>query len=325
MNEEKNTTQNPETQAEQTQTERTASVKVRKILSIALDVVLYAFLVFNVFLLIVTFSSKKNNGAVNFFGYEMRIVTSSSMEKSEYSVDVSQYKIKDLKLRSMVFIERIPEDEQKAKEWYAALKVGDVLTFRYTVGTSQETITHRIVEIVPTQTGFVIRLQGDNRAEGATVSTQTIYTSIQDCSNTNDFYFNYVIGKVVGNSTGLGYIVYGISQPIGLALIVIVPCVIIIVWQIMRVVAVFSQERKQQNAEKLAEAERRAAAESEERERKEHELEELRRQVSALQQQGAADKQSPQPNSEDTADSAKDVAAEEEATDTAVKEDDSGE
>lgn len=257
---------------------------MRKIFSIVLDVVLYAFLALSVFILIVSLTSKKNNGAASLFGYEMRIVASSSMEKSEYSVDVSKYKIKDLKLRSMVFIERVPEDEQKAAKWYASLKVGDVLTFRYTISTTQETITHRIIEITPTESGYVIKLQGDNRSEGSTVSTQTIYTSAEDYPNQNEI-FNYVIGKVVGNSTAVGYIVYGVSRPIGLALIIIVPCAIIIIWQIVRVITVLSEERRKANSEKLRIAEEKAAAESEERARQARELEELKRKLSELEGQ----------------------------------------
>ena len=38
------------------------------------------------------------------------------------------------------------ENAEEAKAWYADLKVGDVLTFKY-VYVRQETITHRIIDI----------------------------------------------------------------------------------------------------------------------------------------------------------------------------------
>lgn len=281
-----NEIENTDSEAVREQKSSPAGVKVRKILSIALDVILYAFLILCVFVLIVSLTSKRNDGAANLFGYEMRIVVSPSMEKSEYSADVSQYKIKDIKTKSVVFVERVPEDEEKAKDWYAALKVGDVLTFRYVISSSQETITHRITEITPTETGYVIKLQGDNRTEGSTVDTQTIYTSSADYPNQNAIY-NYVIGKVVGQSTFIGYILYAISQPVGLACIVIVPCAIIIIWQIVRVAAVIGEDRKKKAAVKIAEAERIAAAESEEREKQALELEELKRKLAQLERQNA--------------------------------------
>lgn len=246
-----------------------AGAKIYKILSVALNVVLYIFLALSIFLLVVSIVSKNNSdGAVNLFGYEMRIVVSSSMEKSEYSPDVSKYKIKDIKIKSVVFVERVPDDSEKAKEWYSKLEVGDVLTFKYVIGSSQETITHRIIEITPTASGYIISLQGDNRGESATVSTQTIYTSPDDYPTENETY-NHVIGKVVGNSTALGYVLYSLKQPIGTALIIIVPCSIIIIWQVIRIFAVINEDRKNK-----------ATKESEDKER---ELEELKRKIAELE------------------------------------------
>lgn len=284
MSDNVNEIENTNPQTEQPQKNSSAKGKVRKALKIVLDVILYLFLALSLFILIVSLSSKKKDGAANIFGYEMRIVLSSSMEKSEYSADVGNYKIKDIKVRSMVFVKRVPEDEEKAREWYSKLEVGDVLTFRYVISSTQETITHRITEITPTQTGYIIKLQGDNRTEGATVSTQTIYTSSADYPNQNAV-FNYVIGKVVGKSTVIGNIMYVISQPVGLACLVIVPCSIIIVWQIVRVILVLNHDRKKKADLKLAEAEQLAATESKEREKQALELEELKRKIAELEKQ----------------------------------------
>ena len=68
------------------------------------------------------------DGAVNFFGYEMRTVLSDSMEKCD-ETDVSGFEIKDIPVKSLVFTETVPTGEA-AEEWYANLKVGDVLTFK---------------------------------------------------------------------------------------------------------------------------------------------------------------------------------------------------
>lgn len=283
-----NETENTDNEAVSADKSGTAGVKVRKILNIVLDVILYAFLVLCVFMLIVSLTSKRNDGAVNIFGTEMRIVVSESMAKSEYSVDVSEYEIKDLPLRSMVFVERVPEDTEKAKEWYGKLKVGDVLTFSYKTSPTEKLIlTHRITEITPTATGYVIRLQGDNRGgEGGDVTPQIIYTSEEDYPSYNQDYalgHNKVIGKVTGQSVALGNISYVLSKPVGLACIIIVPCAIIIIWQIARVAIVLGGERRKKAALKLAEAEKIAAAESAEREKQAQELEELKRKLAELE------------------------------------------
>lgn len=258
--------------------------KARKAISIVLDVILYLFLAFSVFVLIVSLVSSKNNGASNLFGYEMRLVVSDSMEKSEYSADVSQYDIKEIKVKSMVFIERVPEDGAKAERWYSSLKVGDVLTFAYVSSVMQDVITHRITKIDVTENGYKITLQGDNRAkEDAVVSEQYIFTSPSDYETDNDKY-NYVIGKVVGQSLVLGGIVYGVSTPVGVALIVILPCCLIMGWQIARIVNVVNEDRKRKAAEQIETAERKAAEQKEQSERQAVELEELKRKVAELEQ-----------------------------------------
>lgn len=256
--------------------------KTRKAINIVCDVVLYLFLAVSVFVLIVSVVSQRNNGAANIFGYEMRLVVSDSMEKSAYSVDVSGYEIKDIKVKSMVFIERVPDDEQQAESWYGRLKEGDVLTFTYVASISQDVITHRITEIEQTDNGYKITLQGDNRAkEDSVVSKQIIYTSPLDYTSQND-RFNSVIGKVVGQSVVLGHIVYGVSTPVGVALIVILPCSLIMIWQITRIVVVVNEDRKRKTAEKLDEAERIAAEQREQSEQQARELEELKRKVAEL-------------------------------------------
>ena len=169
------------------------------------------------------------------FGHELRLVVSESMEKSE-ETDVSGYKIKDIPLHSLIFIETVPEDEAEAQEWYGNLKVGDVLTFRY-VYTTQETITHRIVSIEPNDGGgYTISLQGDNKGTADGVLTQVIDTSATDS-------LNYVIGKVTGKSVALGYVITAVQSPWGIIFIVIVPCLIIIVFEIIRIMCIFSQKK----------------------------------------------------------------------------------
>ena len=63
--------------------------KLKKTGSIAVNALLYAFLLICILSVFLTVSSKKEaDGAVEVYRYQMRIVTSESMAKSEYT-DVS--------------------------------------------------------------------------------------------------------------------------------------------------------------------------------------------------------------------------------------------
>ncbi len=213
--------------------------KVKKIFGIIINVLFFLFFFLCVMLLYLSVSGKKSpDGAVELFGYEMRTVDSSSMEKCALT-DVSTYKIKDLSVHTLVFIEKVPEDEQKADEWYAELEIGDVLTFRY-VYTTQEVITHRIVEIDAKEDGgYRIVLEGDNKNSEDGILQQEIDTSLSNSPN-------YVIGKVTGSSKALGLMITAVKSPWGIVLIVIVPCLIIIILEIIQIVTIVSQKKREE-------------------------------------------------------------------------------
>ena len=238
--------------------------KTKKITNIVTNTLLYLFLAIAILTVLLTvFSKKDTDGAAQIFGYQMRVVTSDSMAKSEYT-DVSDFKIKDIPLRSMVFIKTVPKNAEAAEEWYRSLRVGDVLTFRY-VYTTQITITHRITSIVEKETGgFLIELAGDNKNSENGQLVQIIDTAIPQ--NTN-----YVIGKVVGRAYLFGVILSFLMQPVGMVLVIILPCVLIIAMEVVKIVKTMTADKKQQ--------------EQAEKEAKEKELEELRCRLAALEKE----------------------------------------
>lgn len=244
---------------------------LKKALKITGDVLLFIIVAFALFVLVVSIISKKDSdGTATVFGKQLRFVQSDSMAECELT-DVSNYKIKSIPVKSCVFIEVVPEDAEEQAEWYANLKVGDVLTFKY-VYTKQETITHRIVNIEENETGgYVITLEGDNKNSDSNLLSQTINTSLTDSPN-------YVIGKVTGQSYFLGLLVYAFKTPVGIVCLVIIPCVIIIALEVIRLVRVFGKDKKDKiKAEQAQQA---------------SEIEELRRQLASLQQ--SAEKQQEQ-------------------------------
>lgn len=235
--------------------------KTKKVLSVATSVLFYIFIAVCLLALVLSIVSKKNSDAVEIFGYQMRFVLTESMEKCD-ATDVSNFKIKDIPQKSVVFVQTVPDDPTEAAAWYADLAVGDVLTFRY-VYTSQETITHRIIDIRAKESGgYLISLEGDNKGDDGQVMTQVIDTSLVDSPN-------YVIGKVTGVNYPLGLFVSLLRSQVGLICVVIVPAVIIIIFEVMRISSLLSADKK--------------AKAKEEKEQTQNEIEELKRQLAALQ------------------------------------------
>lgn len=263
--------------------------KVKRALKIAGDVLLFTIVALAMFVLVVSITAKKDvDGTATVFGTQLRFVQSSSMEKCK-ETDVSAYKIKSIRIKSCVFIEVVPEDENKQNEWYAKLKVGDVLTFKYVYGNNykQETITHRIVNIIEKETGgYLIILEGDNKNSESNLLSQTIDTS--DVAS-----LNYIIGKVTGQSYLLGLLVYALKTPVGIVCLIIIPCLIIIAFEVMRIIRVFSKEK----TEKMKAEQEQIKAE---KEQQASEIEELKRRLAALQGESSkTESETMQPSSDD--------------------------
>ncbi len=276
-------------------TEKPAS-KAKKIFGIILNVLTYIFFAICIIALIFTITSKRDaDGATTIFGMQFRVVISDSMAKCDQT-DVSAYEIKDIPIKSLVFIELVPEDEAEAENWYASLKDGDVLTFKYQYMT-QETITHRVVgdPVKNENGGYTINLEGDNKAsENSDTLTQVIDTSRQGDPD----YFNYVIGKVVGQSYPAGLFISALKGPIGIICFIIIPCVIIAIFEVIRLINALTETKKKK--------------EREEQDKRDAEFEQMKQQLELLRQMQMngmasapeADKTEPPKAQNDTAETA---------------------
>lgn len=246
--------------------------RMKKIWKTFSSVVMYIFLILCVFTVFITVSARRaTDGAAEIFGYQMRIVVSDSMAKCEHT-DVSDFDIKSIPVKSMVFVKTMPKDKDKHDDWYRDLEVGDVLTFRY-VYTTQETITHRVISINEKETGgFIIELKGDNTGSEDGALVQTIDTSVPN-------NMNYVVGKVTGQSYLIGLIISFLMTPLGMVLVIMVPCFIIILLEVLKIINMFNESKKQREN---------AAAEQTERE-----LAELKEKLAMLEAQQAANASAP--------------------------------
>ncbi len=244
-----------------------ANMKVKKTVNVILSVLTYLFFFICITSLILSVLAKKSpDGAVSVFGKQMRVVLSDSMAKCDQT-DVSDFEIKDIPVKSMVFIDLMPEDEKEKNEWLKDLEENDVLTFRY-VYVQQETITHRIKSITENENGgFTIVLEGDNKSSDSNILTQTIDTSEENSPN-------YVIGKVTGQSYFLGLLVTAVKSPVGIICIIILPALIVAILEIIKLVgAVNSKKKEKAHAEE---------------QKKDEELDELRRKIKLLEEERSA-------------------------------------
>ena len=232
--------------------------KVKKILSIVMNVLVYAFIaVIALFLIFTIVFGKLGSDATSILGYQFRTVISPSMEACELT-DVSNYDIKSLPLNTMIFIEEVPTDSTEASQWYSDLEVGDVLTFKY-LYVRQEVITHRIIKIEDNgKGGYYIYLEGDNKNTESGILTQMIDTS-------NEFSPNYVIGKVVGHSYVIGSLVTFLRSTIGLVLIIVV----ILILEVLKLAKLLTHDKRE--------------AEKKKQQAQLDELEELRKKVALLE------------------------------------------
>ena len=252
----------------------------KKVANIVLDVVVVAVLLLALFTMIVTVNAKKSkDGTATIFGYQLRFVQSGSMEKCAYT-DVSKYKVKSIKVKSCVFIKTAPTSEKEINEWYKTLKVGDVLTFQYNRENAankdnydgdSKIITHRVIKIEKKETGngYIITLKGDYKSsKDNEPAEQVIDTEVDTPATTT-----YIIGKVTGQSYLLGLCVYVLKLRVGIICFIIIPCLVIIVFQILRITKVLGEDKKNKRKEEQA--------------HKDDEIEELKRQLAALQNAAA--------------------------------------
>lgn len=238
--------------------------KTKKI-NLILNILMYVFLGCSLILLVVTISLKKNtNEAITLFGYQTRLVVSESMEKCESTYDsISKYKIKDIPLGSLLLIKTVPKEKE---EFYKDIKIGDVLTFKYIIGTKQETITHRVVNIDKSD-NLIIELRGDNETSNHQTNITSQFVNVYEENSPN-----FIIGKVVGKSYLLGILLYSLKQPIGMALIIIVPSIIIMIVEITKIINYIYSQKKKKTEDELFNHKK--------------ELEELKQKLKSLENEG---------------------------------------
>lgn len=201
--------------------------KAGRVVSVVTTVIVALFLVVAVFALAVTLVYRVQGETAELFGYQLRVVTSGSMEPN-------------IKQGALVAIRTAEEGDES---FYEDLEVGDVLTFYWFNGATsadEVVVTHRIVNIQESDGRYVFTLRGD----AVENDTQTI---AGDSGN--------IIGKVTWDSYVVGRILTFVRSSVGIVCCLILPAAVVICFEVVRIVKLVREGKEEQKKEKAQEEE----------------------------------------------------------------------
>ena len=198
--------------------------KAKKITNIIEWIVIGIFGVFFLFVIVFASKSPTGNSSGSVFGFETRLVLSSSMEADKDFYEGKDYKIKSIEAGSVVFIKDCNyQNEAKKEKFYASLETGDVVTY--------------FSKVEKTESDIIYTILGDN------VDAET---SITEKFNKSD---NLIVGEVIGKSKSLGWIYTNVfSNKIAMFFIIAVPCFVLAAYEGVKIVTIVNAEKKEKAA-----------------------------------------------------------------------------
>lgn len=199
--------------------------KTKKILNISTKVLAWIIIVFAVFMMIFTVIStvsvdKTDQGI---FGYKFFIVLTDSMSPSENNADMDVH----FSAGDLIIVQDVADKY--------ALKEGDIVSFLSLDGgeTHGKTITHMIKKV-------------NNRGGRITYTTFGTNTGAIDQSELDP---SYVLGKYVGQINGLGHFLEFMGTVPGYIVCILVPFLILIIYNGVNCIILFKKYKREQNAE----------------------------------------------------------------------------
>ena len=198
----------------------------KKIFDIAINVIICLIFVVSVFVIIAN-SSIEENGVPSLFGYTMSSVQSDSMTGTFEKGDIVIGKLVD-------------ENTD--------IEVDDIVSFWDSKDGIKFINTHRVVEVYEFENAKFYDTKGDK--EGLGVDP---YTKSQAD----------IIAVYQGKIPAVGGFIDFIKEPIGFILVIVIPFLAVIGWEIYTLIALFIEHKKQQilKEAKITDAEKRAIIE----------------------------------------------------------------
>ena len=252
--------------------------KTKKLVNIGTKVITWLLIALTVFMMIFTVFTvttvDKNERSI--FGVKFYIVTSNSMSKSENNKDMDIH----FNAGDIVIIKNLSDKEK------AELEAGDVIAFISTNSENYlETVTHMIREV---------KYDKDGKLLG--------YVTYGTNTGTNDKKVvepEYILGKYTGKLPGVGNFFAFVKSTPGYIVCILVPFLLLILYNGVNVIRLFRQYKKEQTA--VMEAERVEIAE--ERKKNEDMLRELQALREQLEKQnGGTQIDTPPTSTEDSSD-----------------------
>ena len=177
-----------------------------KFLSIFGNVVFVALLLMMATLSFFLIQSRITGGVPQVAGYQMYIVLSGSMAP-------------EFDTGSLAFVKETPPEQ---------IVVGDIITYRSQAGSDSLT-THRVVE-VQRQDGLQFITRGD----------------ANNVNDPNPVLAENVVGRVTGSIPHLGYLMNFVQTRQGLILLIFVPGVLIIVYELGKIMKYLTESRREE-------------------------------------------------------------------------------
>ncbi|ASB88471.1 signal peptidase I [Bacillus sonorensis] len=147
---------------------------------------------------IVVISTKSSGGEPQLFGYQLKTVLSGSMEP-------------EFKTGSIIAVQKVANPE--------SLKKGDIITFMQDQNTM---VTHRIIGITKHKSNLVFKTKGDNNQN----------------PDSDPVLAENVVAKYSGITVPYaGYLLDFASKPIGTAILLIVPGLLLILYAVITISA----------------------------------------------------------------------------------------
>ena len=204
----------------------------KKILNIALKVVTWLLVAFTVFMMIftvVTVTTVDRNDR-SIFGVKFYIVQTDSMSKSDLNADLDVH----FNAGDIVIIANVADSR--------ALEAGQIIAFMSTNSESYgETVTHMIREVKKTEDGKVLGY--------VTYGTNT---GVDDEALVEP---EYVLGAYAGKLPGVGVFFAFVKSTPGYIVCILVPFVLLIVYNFINVIRLFRRYKREQMAAMQAERE----------------------------------------------------------------------
>ncbi len=185
---------------------------LQKIGSVILDVLVVLVFVISMLLVVANLTADKENGELpNVFGYVINSVQSDSMSGTFE--------------KGSLVVSKIPEEN-------ADIQIGEIVSFRQKVGNVTIVNTHRVVDI---QNGLY-QTQGDNR--------EVCPVPDDEWKSRREILAVYCFEiPLVG-----GFIDF-IKEPLGFVLILVLPMLAFIAWQVYKLISLYLTAKKQEMLE----------------------------------------------------------------------------